>query len=69
MKFHNPTPSEIQTFDGIPLGDTFNMNHSDNVFIFRQPDTMNCAFYSFISLMVSLYKSNFALTTLNLNLL
>ena len=57
---HHPLPSEIQTFDGIPLGDTFNMNHSDNVFIFRQPDKMNCAFYSFISLMVSLYKSNIA---------
>ena len=56
---HHPLPSEIQTFDENPLGDTFNMNHSDNVFIFRQPDKMNCAFYSFMSLMVTLYKSNF----------
>ena len=52
---HHPLPSEIQTFDENPLGDTFHMNHSENVFIFRQPDTMNCAFYSFISLMVTLY--------------
>ena len=57
---HHPLPSEIQTFDGNPLGDTFNMNQSGNVFIFRQPDKMNCAFYSFMSLMVTLYKSNFA---------